>query len=114
MRNNVFRMGSVIKIVPVLVVVLSLVLIVVSYLSRNRSESPVGGGVYPLVAVVREVDRAEDTVLFEDSTGHRWRIRGAEDWQVGDCAGLLMNDNGTSSVRDDTVIAARYSAWSVR
>lgn len=114
MRSNVFRTGSVIRAVSVLVIALSLALIVVFHLVRNRSESPVGGGVYPLVAVVREVDRAEDTVLFEDSTGHRWRIRGAEDWQIGDCAGLLMNDNGTSSVRDDTVIAARYSAWSVR
>lgn len=101
-------------VLAVFMIALVLALCVFFGYFNDRSEAPVGGGVYPLVAVVREVSYEQDTVLFEDSTGHRWRIRGAEDWQVGDCAGLLMNDNGTSNVRDDTVIAARYSAWSVR
>lgn len=113
MRNKTPLMGFLPAVLAAVMIVLALAACLFIGFSRNRSEAP-GSVVYPLVTVVREVDYEQDTVLFEDSTGHRWKIRGAEDWQVGDCAGLLMNDNGTSSVRDDTVIATRYSAWSVR
>lgn len=68
---------------------------------------------YSLTACVVEIDREGDTVTVEDSTGNRWQFYGVEDWQIGDCASLLMWDNGTDLIFDDEVHSARYNAWTL-
>lgn len=71
------------------------------------------GNTYALTTVVVETDRDNDLVTCEDSNGNLWAFYGVEDWQVGDCASLLMNDRGTESVYDDEVQGARYNAWTL-
>lgn len=68
---------------------------------------------YALAAVVVEIDRDSDIVICEDSNGNLWEFYGCEDWQEGDCASLLMNDQGTSNIYDDTIECARYNAWTL-
>lgn len=66
---------------------------------------------YALTARVVELDRENDVVTVEDSVGNRWQFCGVEDWEVNDCASLLMWDNGTETIFDDEVHGARYGAW---
>lgn len=67
--------------------------------------------IYPLTARVYAVDHDADTVVVETCTGILFAFDGAEDWMVGDCASLLMDDNGTTSVLDDCILSARYASW---
>lgn len=64
---------------------------------------------YALAAVVRDVNVNTDTVYASDGAGNLWAFRGAEDWLVGDLAGLLMDDRGTPEIADDVILSARYS-----
>lgn len=66
---------------------------------------------YPRTAVVVEIDRPNDTVVCEDSVGMLWAFYGADDWELDDCVSLLMDSRGTDSIYDDSIVAARYSAW---
>lgn len=68
---------------------------------------------YPLTTTVTEIKN--DTVTVEDSNGNLWSFNGAEDWQVGDCCALIMHDNSTSEIIDDTIISTRYQQndWSL-
>jgi hypothetical protein len=61
---------------------------------------------YPLTTTVEEINN--DTVTVEDSNGNLWSFNGVEDWQVGDCCALIMHDNSTSEIIDDTIISTRY------
>jgi heme/copper-type cytochrome/quinol oxidase subunit 2 len=67
--------------------------------------------VYSLTCEVIEVNRTNDTVLVIDATGNEWEWTGTEDWEIGDCASMVMNDNGTDEVYDDVIISVRYNAW---
>lgn len=68
---------------------------------------------YALTARVVELDRENDVVTVEDSVGNCWQFCGVEDWEVNDCASLLMWDNGTESITDDEIHSARYNAWTL-
>lgn len=61
---------------------------------------------YPLSTTVMEINN--DTVTVEDSNGNLWSFNGAEDWQVGDGCALIMHDNSTSEIVDDTIVSTRY------
>lgn len=68
---------------------------------------------YPLTTTVTEIKN--NTVTVEDSNGNLWSFNGAEDWQVGDGCALIMHDNSTSEIIDDTIISTRYQQndWSL-
>lgn len=68
---------------------------------------------YPLSTTVTEIEN--DTVTIEDSNGNLWSFDGAEDWQVGDGCALIMYDNSTREIIDDTIISTRYQQndWSL-
>ena len=61
---------------------------------------------YPLTTTVTEINN--NTVTVEDSNGNLWSFDDAEDWQVGDGCALIMHDNSTSEIMDDTIISTRY------
>ena len=63
---------------------------------------------YPLTAVVVEMDRENDIVTCADYSGNLWEFEGCEDWETGDVASLLMCDLGTISIYDDTIEMVRY------
>ena len=66
---------------------------------------------YPQTAKVVEVDYDTDTVTVETFTGFLFAFEGCEDWEVGDCASLIMDDNSTEKIFDDKIVMAQYSGW---
>ena len=67
--------------------------------------------VYPETAKVVEVNYSTDTVTVETFTGYLFTFEGCEDWQEGDCACLIMEDNGTEKIYDDEIVLAQYGGW---
>ena len=67
--------------------------------------------VYPLCGVVIDVNRYDDSITIEDFNGNLWVWQGAEDWCVGDIAAMIMCDNGTSSIYDDTIVSITYNGY---
>lgn len=66
--------------------------------------------VYPLTVQVVELDHEADVVVCVDGAGNSWEFYGVEDWQVGDFASLLMDDNGTTeNIYDDVITTAHYA-----
>ena len=66
--------------------------------------------VYPLTVQVVELDREADVVVCVDGAGNGWEFYGVEDWQVGDFASLLMDDNGTpEAIYDDVITMTHYA-----
>lgn len=67
--------------------------------------------VYSMTCKVIEVNESDDTILAIDATGNEWEWTGTEDWEIGDCASMVMSDNGTDEIYDDIIISIRYNAW---
>lgn len=80
---------------------------------ESRAEANQLSHLYPITALVSELDYSRDIVVFEDDMGFRWAMSGIEDWRPGDGASLLMHDNGTASIYDDKIITARFSTWNL-
>lgn len=72
---------------------------------------PASADLYPETAKVVEVDYLADVVTVETFTGFLFAFEGCEDWTEGDCASLIMEDNGTPRVFDDEIVMAQYGAW---
>lgn len=66
---------------------------------------------YPETAKVIEVDYDTDTVTVETFTGFLFAFEGCEDWAVGDCASLIMEDHETEKIFDDEIVMAQYGGW---
>ena len=66
---------------------------------------------YPETAKVVEVNYDEDLVTVETFNGFLFAFEGCEDWQEGDCASLIMENNSTEKVFDDEIVMAQYGAW---
>lgn len=66
---------------------------------------------YAMTCKVVELDDENDLVVLVDANGFEWAWEGIEDWQVGDCASLLMNDNGTAEIFDDIILSMHYNSW---
>ena len=90
-----------------IVVALAFIFGAIAELQEQRAES----NAYALATKVVNVDHEKDLVTCTDYNGNLWEFYGAEDWQEGDCANLLMNDNGTAEIYDDIIENVRYSAW---
>ena len=69
--------------------------------------------VYPLVAVVSEVDRSQDVVTFETNNGNLFEWEGVEDLEVNDTCALMMCDMSTPENKDDAMLSSRYSGFEV-
>jgi len=66
--------------------------------------------VYPLTVRVVELDHDAGVVVCVDGAGNGWEFYGVEDWQVGDFASLLMDNNGTTeTIYDDVITMAHYA-----
>lgn len=65
--------------------------------------------IYPRTAVVTEINRVDDIVTVTDNVGYMWQFTEADDWEVGDIASMIMHDNGTSHITDDTIVSVRYN-----
>ena len=97
------------RIIAVLLMMFVLTLPALIY-AKYQAKAKVEHSVYPLTVQVVELDRENDIVTCADGAGNGWEFYGVEDWQVGDFASLLMDDNGTTeTIYDDIVLMARYA-----
>lgn len=65
---------------------------------------------YALTTKVIALDHESDVVTVEDFNGNAWTFYGVEDWQIGDFASLLMDNNGTpETIYDDVITMAHYA-----
>lgn len=69
--------------------------------------------VYAMTCIVTEIATESDTVWITDYNGNSWGFYGIEDWQIDDVVSVVMNDNGTAEISDDTIVNLSYSAWKV-
>ena len=81
--------------------------IVASVVERNFKKH-----YYPQTMYVYQVDTIHDVVTFVDHNHELWQIEGVEDWDVGECASLIMFDNYTPEIKDDKIVRARYCGFS--
>ena len=93
-------------------------MIITTILSRGTNENinntevdKIDVNYYALTTKVIEINREKDEVVCEDYNGNLWVFTGCEDWMKNDTASLLMCDNGTDIIYDDSIINMRYSAW---
>lgn len=63
---------------------------------------------YPVSAIVTEINEKDDIVTVEDTSGNLWDFYGVEDWTVGDGCAMIMDDNGTENVEDDRIVSTKY------
>lgn len=66
---------------------------------------------YALTTKVVELDEENDVVICKDFNGNLWEFYGCEDWAIGDIASLLMSDEGTEKIYDDTILSTRYNGY---
>lgn len=65
---------------------------------------------YPLSTVVECVNG--NKITAKDFNGNLWTFAdNTEDWYKGDICSLIMHDNYTSIIYDDTIIKAQYSGF---
>lgn len=72
------------------------------------------GVVYPDTMEIVGIDEESDTVTLATATGYVYQMTGTEDYIEGDLVSLIMYSNGTKSVLDDEILAARFSGYTVR
>ena len=64
--------------------------------------------IYSTVFEVVEINESEDIIYLVDVNGNEWIWNGVEDWQVGDIAAAIMNNNNTEIIYDDDIIQLQY------
>ena len=102
----------------IIVLVFALIALCIFIVTHGQKPKDIGenltnGWYYALTTYVVEIDRDNDIVTCEDYNGNLWEFYGAGDWEVGDCASLLMNSRGTEKIQDDTIENAKFSAWTL-
>lgn len=87
-----------------LITILSVWVIYIIHCVTNRIQ-----GIYPMSAIVEEISIANDTVTIRDYNGNLWQFKGVEDWEEGDICACILNGKNTPEIKDDEIIAVRYS-----
>ena len=67
---------------------------------------------YAMTTVVVEYEN--DMLFCEDFNGNVWTIlveEESEDWFIGDICSMIMNDNGTPIIYDDTIVSYKYDGF---
>lgn len=66
---------------------------------------------YGMTAVVYNISEATDTVTIKDFNGNLWQFKGVEDWALDDVVSCIMDDKGTTLIKDDEIVKVRYSGY---
>jgi hypothetical protein len=83
------------------------VLAIITAISGQAAPQQIGTE-YPQGFIVTEVNQESDTITLTTATGYDYIWEGAEDWQEGDQVAAIMNDQGTPSILDDSIICIKY------
>ena len=99
-------------ITNVIIVIIMFLLVQAAYLKGERAGTEkVLNHVYPLSGIVTKIDQQKNCVIVTDATGNKWEFNGVEDWQEGDIAAMIMDDNNTEEIYDDKIIDIHYIGW---
>ena len=99
-------------ITNVIIVIIMFLLMQTAYLKGERvGTEKILSHVYPLSGIVTKVNQQKDYIIVTDATGNEWEFNGIEDWQEGDIAAMIMDDNGTEEIYDDKIIDIHYIGW---
>jgi len=80
------------------------------FIGRAVQKATYNQHTYPLSTVVECVNGNEITT--KDFNGNLWTFTDkTEDWIKGDICSLIMHDNYTNIIYDDTIIKAQYSGF---
>lgn len=80
------------------------------FIGRASGKATYNQHIYPLSTVVECVNGNEITT--KDFNGNLWTFTDkTEDWIKGDICSLIMHDNYTNIIYDDTTIKAQYSGF---
>lgn len=70
---------------------------------------------YATTTIVDRIDKSQDIVTLKDYNGYIYQISPVEDWEVGDIASILMDDNGTPFDKlDDKIVSVKYSGTALK
>lgn len=59
---------------------------------------------YTEAGVIVSANETTDEIIFETSDGNEFAFYSEKNYEVGDVIAVIMNDNGTASVTDDSII----------
>ena len=80
------------------------------FIGRAVQKATYNRHTYPLSTVVECINGNE--VTTRDFNGNLWVFTdNTEDWNKGDICSLIMHDNYTDIIYDDTIIKAQYSGF---
>lgn len=80
------------------------------FIGRAVQKATYNQHTYPLSTVIECVNGNEITT--KDFNGNLWTFTdNSEDWIKGDICSLIMHDNYTNIIYDDTIIKAQYSGF---
>ena len=80
------------------------------FIGRAVQKATYNQHTYPLSTVIECVNGNEITA--KDFNGNLWTFTdNSEDWYKGDICSLIMHDNYTDIIYDDTIIKAQYSGF---
>ena len=68
------------------------------------------GEVYPDCGVIKKIRNGMVFITMQNGNTFKFADE-AGDWCVGDLVAVMLNDNGTAKVSDDSVVRAKYSGW---
>jgi hypothetical protein len=93
------------------VITFVMIAIVIASLTYHVTSGTTNDTTYIIQAKVIGIDTASDTVQIEDSHGEVWEFFGAENFQKGNSVIVLMDDQSTSTVYDDTILSVRLDPF---
>lgn len=64
---------------------------------------------YPTTLLV--VEKYEDYVVGKTATGYTYKIKDGDDYEIGDYVSVIMYNNNTDTIEDDSVLEHRYSGF---
>ena len=63
----------------------------------------IGNHYYPVIAVIDNINYEINIISCYDNSGNNWEFYGDENYCVGDSILLLMYDNKTETIYDDSI-----------
>jgi len=67
-----------------------------------------GKEIYSTNLIVKKVDRKKNMVWCKNWCGYQYKFSGVEDLEKGDVISCIMYTKGTSNIKDDVVLSAKY------
>lgn len=68
------------------------------------------GEVYPDCGVITKIRNGMVFITMQNGNVFKFADE-AGDWCIGDLVAVMLNDNGTAKVSDDSVVRVKYSGW---